>query len=163
MKQIRASGGEIVFVDDEDYDFLNQWKWSTVKGKNKIYAKRNLPRGIGSRKAMYMHREVLHNPIGKSIDHIDGNGLNNQKSNLRVCTISQNSMNVPMRHNNISGYKGVSWNTRANKYQASIKHDNRSRNLGYFTDPIDAAKAYDIAALKYFGEFAYLNFPENRP
>jgi hypothetical protein len=92
------------------------------------------------------------------IDHKDKDGLNNRKSNLRICSYKENSRNKDMQRNNTSGYKGVRFYSKLNKFSAQIKHSNDSIHLGYFTSAKVAAIAYDIAALKYHGEFARTNF-----
>jgi hypothetical protein len=98
-------------------------------------------------------------PEGLQVDHEDGNGLNNQRSNLRIASPTQNQGNARRRKDNTSGYKGVSWYRRTNKWKAHIRVDKKLRHLGYFIDLTDAARAYDAAALEHFGEFAHLNFP----
>ncbi len=94
---------------------------------------------------------------GMVIDHLDGNPLNNKKNNLRICTHAENMRNSKIRINNKSGYKGVSYQENSNNYRASIRFNNIKINIGDFIDPIDAARAYNAAALKYHGEFAHLN------
>ena len=104
-----------------------------------------------------MHREILKCPKGLFIDHINRNGLDNRKNNLRVCSKSQNMMNTLIPKNNTSGYKGVSWSKRDKKWMAYIKIKNKFNNLGYFNIKEQAALAYNDAAKKYHGEFARLN------
>jgi hypothetical protein len=94
------------------------------------------------------------------VDHIDHNGLNNRRSNLRLCTAQQNARNHRPQLRGSSKYKGVSWRQDGKVFRALIWHNGKSINLGRFKNEIDAAKAYDKAAKKYFGEFAYLNFPD---
>lgn len=98
-----------------------------------------------------------HNIKGKQIDHRDGNGLNNQIENLRLVNNQQNNCNKNKQINNSSGYKSVSWSKIANKWRAYIVLNKQQIHLGYFTEIIDAANAYNIAAIKYHGEFAKLN------
>jgi hypothetical protein len=97
-------------------------------------------------------------PKKYTVDHIDNNPLNNQKSNLRICSLKDNSKNSTKRNNTSSKYKGVYFENYTKKYKANIKVDYKTINLGRFLNEIDAAKAYDKAAIKYFGEFANLNF-----
>jgi hypothetical protein len=92
------------------------------------------------------------------VDHINGNGLDNRKSNLRICTHQQNCENSRKRKKSFSKYKGVYWSKNAKKWVAQITIDGKSKHLGYFELEEDAAAAYDKAAVKYFGEFACLNF-----
>lgn len=96
---------------------------------------------------------------GKLIDHRDGNGLNNLPSNLRIATSTENSRNRRKNSNNQSGYKGVCWCAR--KWRAAIRVNGKLKHLGYFENVTDAALAYDVAAIHYFGEFAHLNFPQH--
>lgn len=148
----------VALVDDEDYEYLNQWNWSGEKHRNTFYAHRVDTTGEKKIK-IKMHR-LIANVAGTKvlIDHIDGNGLNNCKSNIRVCTSSQNSMNRKKYGNKSSLFKGVNLH-RQGKWVASIGLGNRKRKyLGWFELEVDAAKAYDEAAKKYFGEYANLNF-----
>ena len=155
MKEIKLTQDKIALVDDDDFEYLNQFKWCANKLRHTFYAFRTL-----EKKKISMHREImktqLENNIGKIIDHIDGNGLNNQKYNLRTCTIAENSRN---RHfvNNSSGYLGVSILKSRKKWYAQIKGNKKNIFLGSFKDKKDAAKAYNEAAIKYHGEFARLN------
>ena len=105
-----------------------------------------------------MHREILglRYGDGKQVDHIDGNGLNNQKSNVRICTRSQNAFNRKLVSSN-SGRKGVTWHKTVGMWEAQIRKDGKNIYLGCFQDKENAATAYDIAAEKMFGEFALLN------
>jgi hypothetical protein len=151
MKKIKIQNSEkFILVDEEDFDYLNQWRWRintngyAVKGES---ISRNL-----------MHRILLNDPINLQVDHRNGDKLDNRKENLRICTSSQNKMNVGIKSNNTSTYKGVSFDKFRNKYRACIMVNKKTISLGRFDSPIDAAHAYDEAAKKYFGEFAKLNF-----
>jgi len=155
MKQIPLSQGKFAVVDDEDFEILNQHKWSALKCKNKFYAKRRLTLPGGNQKTILMHRVIIGLADTKILcDHRDGNGLNNQKHNLRACSHSENLSNRGANSNNTSGHKGVSWNKYCKKWEAYIKKDGKKKNLGLFADIQDAARAYDAAAKIYFGEFA---------
>jgi hypothetical protein len=156
MKEIKLTQDKIALVDDEDFEHLNQFKWCAIKRKNNFYSCRTL-----GKSKILMHREImktqLENNIGKIIDHKDGNGLNNQKYNLRTCTNAENSRN---RHsvNNSSGYLGVTRKNRmTERWEVSIKVNKKKIYLGIFKDKKDAAKAYNEAAIKYHGEFARPN------
>lgn len=151
--------GHFALVDDEDFEWLSKFRWSGNKRLATIYAH------VSTRKKGF-HGEQMHRLIlglskrnGIEIDHIDGDGLNNQKSNLRGCNHSQNAIHRNCQRNSTTGFKGVSWFKSSRKYQATITVNGVWVRLGFFTDPIQAARAYDQAALKYFGEFAALNFP----
>jgi hypothetical protein len=155
MKEIPLTMGKVAIVDDEDYEWLMQWKWyCTTRG----YATRGWDGGAVH---ILMHREIAKTPDGMETDHINHNRLDNRKSNLRNCTPTQNKMNKGFDSRNTSGYKGVSWNKSAKKWFAYIRFNKQRVNIGVFEDIVEAAHAYDAAARKYHGEFAYLNFPDD--
>lgn len=169
MKELKLSSGKVALVDDEDYDYLMQWKWWTYKGTNTLYAKRvyYIPGGKGKiRKTVFMHRLILGLTDPEVIcDHADRNGLNNQRSNLRVATRSQNRANSKPSKNGTSIYLGVMCKKFINKndeirisWFAQIGFNGKTIGLGYFDNETDAAKAYDIKAKELFKEFANLNF-----
>ena len=150
------------FVDDEDYEFLMQWNWSYHKGRYTGYAERR-----ENRIDIKMHRFIMNAKVGQIIDHIDGNGLNNQKSNLRFCTHGQNQMN--RKSSGVSKYLGVHKGYRRNRintfWLSQIVVNKNKIYLGSFYSEEEAALAYNNAAKKYHGEFARLNifqFKENQ-
>lgn len=153
MKEIYLSQGQIALVDDEYFEYLNGFKWYALKARNTFYAARKIWVS-GKQKTILMHWEVMN---GKGIDHIDGNGLNNQKSNLRFCTQSENCMNTRKYANKSSLYKGVSFFKRDSNWRAQIMINRKEIHLGYFTSEVNAAKAYNEKAIELFGEFANLN------
>lgn len=150
MKTIPLTRGLHAMVDDEDFDMLNLVKWSTHGGKGKFYAY--------SRKAGFMHRYLKPVKAPYQIDHIDGNSLNNQRSNLRICTRQQNQFNRTKKKNCGSKYKGVSWHPDRKYWVSVINLNGKRTHLGVFEDEIEAAKAYDQKAKELFGEFAKPNF-----
>jgi len=159
MKQIPLSQGLFALVDDEDFEYLNQFKWHARKSRDTFYASRNLRISKNNRKTIQMHRVVLETTNPKiQIDHKDGNGLNNQKNNLRLATSTQNTRNSKPNKNTSSKYKGVSYRKDAKKWRSIINFNKKVIRLGCFTDEIEAAKAYDEKAKELFGEFAWLNF-----
>ncbi len=106
-----------------------------------------------------MHRQILGLQFGdkREVDHIDGDGLNNTRANLRLCSSSQNKMNIGRRTDNKAGFKGVSWHNVMNKWRARIKINGKEIRLGYFNTPVEAAEVYRHNASKYHGEFARLD------
>jgi hypothetical protein len=138
-------------VDDEDFDRLNQWKWH--RGPSGYVARHIWSRGRSVR--FRMHREILNCPGGYEVDHINGNPLDNRKSNLRICTKSENQWNKGLGKDNTSGFKGVS--AERGKWQARIRVKTVRRHLGLYETPLEAALAYDAAALELHGEFAKTN------
>lgn len=139
-------------VDDENYENLNKYTWRCKVGKDTSYA-----RTVIKGKTFYMHQLILPYKGGFIIDHKDRNGLNNQRENLRYATNSQNQANIKLSSSNTSGYKGVSWNKRMGKWRVQIRFNLQNIYLGYFNNKEEAAAAYNLAALKYFGEFANIN------
>tara|TARA_E500000305_G_C3995657_1_gene224406 strand:+ start:345 stop:842 length:498 start_codon:yes stop_codon:yes gene_type:complete len=153
-------GTHTVLFDEEDSYKIEPWAWTLHKGHSTYYVTRKTPRP--NRKTILMHREVTGCPKGLMVDHINGNGLDNRKANLRVCSMSENMMNRGKTKQNSSGYKGV-YNTgdsKVNPYVAKIQKNNEVYCLGHFGTPEEAARAYDAKAKELFGEFAHLNFPE---
>lgn len=155
-KQIALTQGKVTLVDDLDYERLNQWKWYANKQHNTWYAVRGI-RDYGKVTMIRMHREILHTPVGMDTDHKDGDGLNNRRNNLRCATTAQNHQNGRSRKGT-SRFKGVCRNRRAGKWKAYIHAEGRTVHLGCFDSETDAAKAYDNAAQRYFGDFACTNF-----
>ena len=157
MKEIQLTQGKVALVDDDMYEYLNQWKWSYGKSPTGENAYRHTHNGRFYRSNIVMARLIMKAPPDLEVDHIDHNALNNQKYNLRICTHAQNDRNSKIRNDNTSGYKGVSWRPDRKKWRANININMRQLHLGYFDDPKSAAKAYNKAALIHFGEFALLN------
>ena len=150
MKKIKLTQNKVALVDDEDYEFLNRWKWCVAKNRRIYYAKRTTLYSDGKRRMLYMHRLILGSRVGEEVDHKDGNGLNNQRSNLRLCTHSQNLAN--RAYNNKSGYRGV--RKHGNKWEAKIGSNTL---LDSYDTPEEAAIAFNKAAIEKYGEFARLN------
>ena len=166
MKEIQLSQGKVALVDDADFDFLNQFKWCAKKGRQTFYATRRdyysdgVYNDLG--KSIVMHRVILGlNDSKVFCDHKDGNGLNNQRENLRVATNGQNMANKKSHINSQSKYKGVSrMKNRKGEYVywlARVQFNKISKNLGIFKTELDAAIAYNKAAIELHGEFANLN------
>jgi len=160
MKEISLTQGQVALVDDDDYERLSQWKWCVTKQRNTFYAHRGTS-VAGVQKTLKMHRVILDCPRGMDIDHIDGNGLNNQKSNLRIVTRRQNNQNRHDKRTSI--YPGVHWYSHANKWRAILGYKGNKICLGTFKSEINAFRAYYDAVLALGQEvlgFAYPNIPE---
>lgn len=158
MKKIPLTQGKFAVVNDIDYALLNKWKWYFNSG----YAARGSRKSdaVDKRQMIFMHRIILSRKLGYSDfekgDHKDQNKLNNRRGNLRPATSSQDRANRKSPGGS-SKFKGVRWHKRDKKWYAYIKFKGKLKHLGCFTDEIVAAKAYNKAAIEYFGEFAYLN------
>ena len=153
IRFIALTRGKVAIVDKEDYERLSQYKWYASESKGRFYACRK------NKRAVYMHREIMRAAKGMVVDHIDGNGLNNRRSNLRVCRVCENIRNRRGAGGR-SRYKGVSFVKHLKKWKAEITCGGRRRHLGCFEEEIEAARAYDGKARELFGEFAYVNLPE---
>jgi hypothetical protein len=160
MKEIKLTQGYVALIDDEDYFSISQFNWhaEVVFRKDgsirQVYAKRRI-----SKTTQRMHRLLLGATDPRiDVDHKDNSGLNNQRHNLRVSTRQQNLRNRGTQRNGTSGFKGVSWHKGDKAWYANITFDGKLQNLGRFLGPLEAACAYDMAAIKYFGEFAHCNF-----
>jgi len=159
MKIIPLTQGYEALVDDEDFEFLlNLCSWQAHPKGNTVYAQSKI-----NGKHIKMHRVIMekYNPGFKGqIDHIDGNGHNNQHSNIRIATNSQNQANRGPNSNNISGYKGVSWEQKNQKWRAQICYQGTKSHLGLYNTAKEAALVYDAAAWSLWKDYSRLNFPE---
>ena len=149
-------------VDPADYDRLKKYEWSTKKGDKSFYARRHIPGGRGKKERLvYIHQEITKVPKGMVVDHVNHDGMDNRRANLRAATRAQNMHNRRKRAKcGSSRYKGVSWRKGTRKWAARIGIDSKSIYLGSFEHEIEAARAYDEAAKIHHGEFACLNVPE---
>ncbi len=149
--QLISRWGELqgyALIDDEDFELVSQYQWHLTHFGYAIY------------KEIRMHRLIMNTPKGMDTDHVNENKLDNRKVNLRICTRSQNMANDGLKKNNTVGFKGVGFIKIRNlkkPWRAYLMINKKHIHLGYFETKIDGAKAYNEAALKYFGEFAKLN------
>lgn len=153
MKEIPLTQGKVSLVDDEDFDWLSKKKWThTFYG----YAStsRKLPSGKWSN--ILMHRLITECPPKMEVDHINMDKLDNRRENLRICTPSENKMNIGLKKNNQSGFKGVSWSRRAKKWQAAIGLNKVHHHLGWFDSKEEAIEAYRKKARELHGDFLRL-------
>ena len=157
-KQIQLSQGKYTIVDDEDYEYLNQWKWCiSADGYAIRTTQHKNEKGRYTSIAIRIHRVVMNAPVGLHVDHINRDKTDNRKCNLRICTNAENLRNATLHSKNKSGYRGVCWHRITGKWVTQITVDSKKKFIGYFVCPIEAAKAYNKAAIQYFGEFANLN------
>jgi hypothetical protein len=171
VKNIVLTKGYYAIVDDIDND-LSNFNWIAATHKRDpsiVYAQNNIYFPDDVRRTIIMHRIILGRMINRDLypkehcDHIDGNGLNNTRSNLRLATMCENRKNSAKKDKSCSShFKGVSWYKQSNKWHAEIGSNKIRYSIGYFNDEIEAAKAYDIKAKELHQEFARLNFPDEK-
>lgn len=158
MKEIQLSQGYVARVSDDMYEELSQWKWYALVIKGCPMAVRKPPRVRGVKdRTIYMHRQIKKAPKGSIVHHKDHDTLNNRDGNLVVCTPGQHGACQRKQAGRSSRFKGVSWVGRIGKWRAYIVVADRQKHLGYFFVEENAALAYNIAAVGYFGEFATCN------
>lgn len=158
MRTIQLTQGQSTFVSDADFAWLSKYRWFAHKGGNKgkrvFYAVTNMVVN-GKRTSVKMHRIIIGAGPHQECDHKDGDTLNNTRRNLRIATRKENCQNRAAY--STSGYKGVYWNARLGKFISQIRVNGLKQHLGVYMNQIDAAKAYNMAARKHFGQFAKLN------
>ena len=150
-RRVMALRGEVVLVDKEDFDRFGHRVWRVNTG------------GTGRRFVLVgpdrLHRAIMQPGPGQQVDHINGDPLDNRRSNLRLCTPAQNSCNRGPQAHSTSGFKGVSWHKVHKRWTARIRLNHKRHHIGCFDTAEDAARAYDDAARRIHGPFAFLNFP----
>ena len=154
--RIPLTQGKVALVDSADLSLVAEHKWWVYRHGRTFYAETHIRRIDGTRTLLKMHRLLLNPRPGFQTDHIDGDGLNNIRANLRAATTAENQHNQRLSRRNTSGYKGVSFNKQAGKFKAEIRVNGPQLHLGYFTTAEDAHAAYSEAAARYHGEFARL-------
>lgn len=148
--------GQIVHVDDEDFDMVSARAWHARPATNRPHV--CYVQGHVNRRTVYLHRFIMSPPPGLWVDHINGDGLDNRRANLRICTPGENSVNRANR--NATGYRGVY--AVNGRWVARVNLHGRTHRTRTFATPTEAAQAYDELAQRVHGEFARLNFPEAR-
>jgi len=162
MRAIHLTQGKVAIVDDADYKFLNQYKWYALKRGYTYYAMRYARKSDLQKGPIIMHKVIL-NAIGADgmveTDHINGNGLDNRRSNLRACNTAQNQWNQRLRSDNKTGFKGVRIDKRSgvNPFIVLIRVNKKRIYIGCYQTAEEAARMYDVAAIKHHGEFAMTN------
>ena len=158
LKEIPLTQGKVALVDDEDYERLSAFNWFACFQRGRWYAMRRRGTFRGRQKNEYLHHRVLAKRVGLDVDHIDRNGLDCRRSNLRYAPRWGNNANQRKQSGTSSKFKGVTWDAGCKKWRAQIKFGGRRRYLGVFVVETLAARAYDAEAKALFGEFARLNF-----
>jgi hypothetical protein len=164
FRKIYLGEGQFTIVEPSDYYSIRHFKWFVNGNGTSFYAVRSVITGPGETGLVGMHREIMNFPEGFLVDHKNCNSLDNRRENLRLATHAENVQNRRKTSRKTSSrYVGVSFHKKKGKWMAVIGHKGKNIWLGRFDNEIEAAKAYDAAAKKYYGEFARLNFPEGAP
>lgn len=146
MKKIKLTQGKYALVDDADFEWLNQWKWT--HGHNEAH------RNAGGGKWIKMHRLIMDEPEGMVVDHKNNNRLDNRRDNLRICTQQQNTLNSPIRKSNKSGYKDIWWDKSREKWFVQIMCKGKKHTVGRFANIKEAIQARNSRIIELHGDFA---------
>lgn len=161
-REVRLHSGEVTLIDEDDWPAVSGYSWLADRRRRTTYAYAHVRVSAGVWVNLKLHRLILAAPDGYEVDHINHDGLDNRRANLRICSPSQNRGNARIRSTNTTGFKGVSKPRNNPKFLASITVDGRSQYLGSFATAEEAARAYDASALQKWGVYAHLNFPTDR-
>jgi hypothetical protein len=151
--KLPLSKNKYALVDDEDYPKVSKHKWFVIQRGKSEHACRTVIEN-GNKRTEYLHRALLNPNSNEVVDHINGNGLDNQKANLRLCTKQQNSWNSDKNTKNVSGYKGVSFEKTTGKWRVRIRKDGKSYSYGLYEQAEEASKVYLEKAQELFGQYA---------
>lgn len=157
MRVIELTQGMATILDDEDYDKFAQYRWCFSKVKGGGYAVRGGRKSEGRSKLVLLHREIMNAPEGMVVDHKNGDTLDNRKCNLRICTETQNHQNAKKASHNTTGFKGVSFSKKRQRFFAQIVSHGKHHWLGQFVTAVEAHAAYCEAASRLHGDFARHN------
>lgn len=157
MPELELNNGHTLLFDEADVELIGQHTWTAVKNRQTLYAQSEV-QVDGRRKGVYLHRLLVDAPSAMQVDHKNGNGLDDRRSNLRLATRSQNQANRGPTAASTTGYKGVGQKPNG-KYFAAVNFGGKYFRLGCYHDPWEAAQVYNAKALELWGEFAYLNTP----
>lgn len=159
MKTIPLTQGKVAIVDDDAPAWIFEVKWCASRSGKRWYAVRNIVKE-GSHAMQKLHRVIMNARPGEDVDHKYGDGLDNRKENLRITTRAENMRGFSRRHpNNISGFRGVTWYARYEKWEAKLMHDGCRLHVGYYDDRTEAAKARDAKARELGWPEQGMNFP----
>jgi hypothetical protein len=158
-RRIYLGEGEWTMVDSADYYKFGHFKWYVCGSGTSYYAVRSAKTGKRKTKIIRLHREIMEAPANRLVDHKNNDGLDNRRENLRLATHSENCCNRQKKSNTTSRFIGVSFIKAKKRWRVATKYHGKTIFIGYYDDEVEAARAYDRAALKYHGEFARLNFP----
>jgi len=163
MVEVPLTKGKVALIDDEDAPTVLAYKWTAmhVPRSKKWYARRGFKGSDGKQKTMLLHRFILGAPSDKQVDHINNDGLDNRRANLRLCTNAQNHHNMGLTTRNKTGFKGIMRKSNG-RYLVHVRAQNKVYHVGTFRTAEEAARAYDSKAKELHGEFARLNFPEEK-